>query len=200
MNDQAGSKYNPNEEVHVILSGAMGAPKVLDALFRDPSIKTEKVVVPGFGERIQQPANIGPESVREDMLMVWKDRDYPGAIGVVKAEGETAEATRVTTTLEGWKNANKLLREFNYHAYGENSNNSWFHNEAVILPGHEGEKPDIIEAFADKEGLEELTDQQKSTQEFKDAMAKLEDEMADDIRGFREKFFPEGSLGSTETK
>lgn len=193
---QPGSTIkNPNAEVHIILGGVMGQEKVAHALFQDPNLKIERVQVPGYAERVQQISQIGPDFVRDDMTVVWKDKQYPGAIGLVKMDGETAEATRITTTLKEWRRGNELMRKFNYHAYGKDATDSWFHFEGVILPGHEGESADIIESFADKKGLEKLPPGFTYSEEFVNTMV-------GDINRFRTEVLPklrEGNFtGSVE--
>lgn len=197
VNQQTGTKYNPNAEVHVILGGIMGREKVIQALFKDTGVKMEKVEVPGYGLRIQQIADINPKEVREDMATVWQNQPYMGAVGVVASPGETVQATRITTTITKWKEANKLIRKFNYHEYGENTANSWFHNEGVTLPQHEG-KVDIIEAFADKNGLKKIEEVYDDPGKFEEDIAKLEPIMAASIEEFRRNVLEGNATGSEQ--
>lgn len=197
VNQHPGTKYNPKAEVHVILGGIMGREKVIQALFKDSGVKMEKVEVLGYGLRIQQIADISPKTVREDMTTVWQDRPYMGAVGVVASPEETVHATRVTTSVTGWKEANRLIRMFNYHEYGENAANSWFHNEGVTLPQHEG-KVDIIEAFADKNGLKRIEEIYDDPGKFEEDIAKLEPIMAASIEKFRRNVFEGNTTGSEQ--
>ncbi|HSX40564.1 MAG TPA: hypothetical protein VLF68_03030 [Candidatus Saccharimonadales bacterium] len=194
-----GAKYNPNAEVHVILSGVLGREKVAQALFHDPDLTTEKVEVPGYGLRIQQIADIGPAEVREEMATAWKDELYMGAVGVVASSGETAQATRITTTIAKWKEANRVIHMFNFHEYGENAAKSWFHNEGVTIPGHEGEPKDIIEAFADISGLQRIEEKYKNPDEFEKEIDMLEPLMVKKIEGFRKNII-EGNAATGEQK
>ena len=51
--DNSSPKNSSKGQIHVILSGVMGKPEVVQAIFNDPSVEMESVEVPGYGLRIQ---------------------------------------------------------------------------------------------------------------------------------------------------
>ena len=195
--DNSSPQNSSKGQIHVILSGVMGKAEVVQAIFNDPSVEMESVEVPGYGLRIQDMNSIGPDSVREDMASAWEGKHYMGAVGVVAATGETVRATRITTTVDAWKKANKLIKYFNYHEYGKDAANSWFHNEGVRLPGHDQDPSDIVEVFADKNGLKRVEEVYPNPNDFEVEVDRLTPVMAESIRDFRKKVI-EGSTSSLE--